>query len=191
MPRPECRATFRKEPDGIAVEYSVMNSTAANLYVLDVLWSYDSNGAIIADPQPAYRSVSGTILQCGRCFYPVPRLRRVEQTIVPFARKVEPSQTLSAKFILKDKIAEYNPYARLAAPPDVETVGCETIEFWLSYLPADPEVAESPSGISDCIRVSGPGLLKRIETVRIASAAIRLQVLKSTNAFFERMVPHQ
>jgi hypothetical protein len=185
MTPPELKVEMARKDGELRVDYSVFNREPTPVYLVTVLWQYARTGAIELDPRAAYVSVSSdNVLRIGKMMHPTPKTRLVEQTIVPFARRLDGGGAWKDAFSLPIPVSEYNPYFPEESAQWVEREAASA-ELWVGWIAEGESLQVHRTPFDPAVRLQHPRLLPSIQTVK--SAAVRLRVpVKIRQDRFER-----
>ena len=128
------------ESGGLRVSGIVANETAADVYVLDGVWTFAPGPKAVLDSRRAYRFVESDVLQVLVGVPPLPEDRLMAVWYIPFASRVRPGATRQLTIDLDDPTTEYSCYFNMRRAAVNEVVTVRAMELVVHYL---TEIGES------------------------------------------------
>lgn len=174
----------RVQGEQLQVDYRLKNDRQQSVFLFNVLWDTNSRGDIVAAPSPVYVSLPQEgILHLSQQIPPLPKGKRVERRIVPFATKVAPGETASKIYTLGLPLQEYNPYFPTEDGVPEEVVTARELVFTLQFVVAldGMDIREAP--LSGALELFHPQLLARVETVQCHPQSLGVRVRKRLDKF--------
>jgi len=172
------------ESGKLSVTYRIANTGKRAIYVFDRLWDFGSDGGYVESVTKAYVLLrdDGT-LHLVRGIAALPRSRRVEMRLVPFATKVEAGGELTGKIDLQEPIEEYNPYFAKPADSKTEITMSANVAFTMTYVAESEglEVKEAP--IAGSLNVWSPTLLQDVRELTFGPKVCEVKVARRTDTF--------
>lgn len=168
------------------VQYQVKNTRDKPIYLFNALWGWDEKGNYVLPPSPVYVCLKREgFLHLAKRILPLPRGRRVEVRIVPFATKVEVGQEFSETLQLALPIQEYNPYF----PPDEQStyqiMTAEAMVFSLQFVGELEELKVQSAPLPGALHLQHPKLLSQVETLQSDTLRVQVPVKKRLDEFEE------
>ena len=168
------------------LEYKIKNIRNKPIYLFNVLWDWDKTGQYVASPNPVYACLKQDgLVHLAKQILPLPRNRKVELRIVPFATKVEPGQEYGEKLELPLPLREYNPYFPFGEQSKHKLMTAQGVVFSLQYVGEMEDLKAPPAPLPGALQVQYPRLLGRVETLRSNVARLAVPVNKRTDPFEE------
>ncbi len=170
----------------LTVEYLIKNKSAKAIYLFNVLWEFSPDGKYIPAPQPFYTLLqdNGT-LHLAKEIPPLPKKKRVELKLVPFATKVEAGKDFSEKFEISAPLLEYNPYFPKEKDKSEELKTAETVVLTVQFVGELEKMEVKPAPLGNALTVWHHDLAEKIRTLSSKPKPISIQVKKRTD-YFER-----
>lgn len=183
---PTLETSFNLRENILQIEYKVKNSTAKPIYLFNVLWDFDKTGNYIAAPQPVYAVLrQDGKLHLAKQILPLPKGRKVELRLIPFATKVEAGAEFGEKIELPVPVAEYNPYFPTNSETKTEIRTSESVFFTIQFIRESDELEVKPGNLRDALFVRHPDIFGNLETLSSKTSAIEVSVKKRTDSFDE------
>lgn len=168
----------------LQVAYKVKNKSAKPIYLFNVLWDFSPSGQYVSAPKPAYTCLrdDGTFV-IAKQIPPLPKSKRVELKIVPFATKVEAGGELSDKFEISVPASEYNPYFPKTNEKSEELKTAEAVLFVIQYIAETEELEVKPALLENALNIWHPDFIGKTETLSAKPKPITFQVKRRTDKF--------
>lgn len=177
------KVDFRVQEKVLRVKYTATNEGPVPAYLLDVLWMFTDEGAFALDPHHAVVSLHADgSLHVGKILPPLPTLCSVEFAIMPFAHVVQPRDSFEGSFDLPLPVREYNPYYDEEGAT-WQTVEVKTAQFYLSWMPAMPDLETPADPLGVGVRLKHPALLKLVQTLQTPPSPLAVQGEMRTDEF--------
>lgn len=172
----------------LRIHFAVQNGESSAILVLDRLWMLDAGSNEVADPHRVYSFVKDKTLRLLLGNAPLPRFKHVLYRNVPNATPVQPGRSLERQIELPVPVPEYSPYFKGEKPSDYADVAIESVEVFVDYIPAGPDVITLPA-LSDpsALSFDTPGVWERAQRLRSGLIPASTHARKRTDAF-DRLV---
>jgi hypothetical protein len=118
----------------LGIEYSVQNTTGADIYVFDRVFQRASSGEPIVDPELAYRQFHEGTLFIEKAVQPVPDGMKVEITDVPYLVRLAPGETRTGRIALSKPVKEFGAYTD--GPKDGSRHEVRRVRLRVGYISA-------------------------------------------------------
>lgn len=183
---PTLETSFNLRENVLQIEYKVKNSTAKPIYLFNVLWDFDKTGNYVAAPQPVYAVLrQDKRLHLAKQILPLPKGRKVELRLIPFATKVEAGAEFGEKIELPVPVAEYNPYFPTNSETKTEIRTSESVFFTIQFIRESDGLEVKPGNLGDALFVRHTDIFGDLETLSSKTSAIEVSVKKRTDSFDE------
>lgn len=177
-------ADFLVDTDVLHVRYSVANNTAEPVYLFNVLWDYSSTGEVIEDSVGAYISFGDEAdMRVGKILHPPPKEKLVEQTIVPYARRLDSGTVWKDTLSLSLPVREHNPYYPEDEQTEWQEVEIKSAELWLSWVPELDGLKLHPSPFESAFRLQHPELLRKVQIEKSSKVPVVLHGRRRLDQF--------
>jgi hypothetical protein len=176
----------RVQGEQLQVGYRFKNDRQQSVFLFNVLWDTNARGDIVAAPSPVYVSLpQQAILRLSQQVPPLPKGKRVERRIVPFATKVPPGEAASKIYTLALPLQEYNPYFPAEDGAPEELITARELVFTLQFVVRmdGMDIREAP--LSGALELFHPQLLARVETIQCHPQPLEVRVRRRLNKFEE------
>lgn len=179
---PKLVVDYQISGDTLEVEYGVKNESSRAIYIFNVLLAPGSMSDVADKPFYACLRNDGTLL-LAKMIAPVPRIRSVEFRQIPFATKVEPGASFSAKERVKLPIEEFNPYFPQGPTSKVEPAESERVQFVLQFVRETEGLEAKETDVPNAYKLHHKALLSLVETLNSAERPLQLKVERRTDSF--------
>ncbi len=177
-------ATLSLDNGVLTAEYRIKNKSRLPIYVFNRLWEFGADGKYSPASQPAYILLGDKgELHLVKGIPAVPKSKRVELKIVPFATKVEAGEELSEKFELREPVSEYNPYFPMDKPDTAELRKTEGAYLSVDYVAETEDLEVKPAALENSLIVWHPALAQRVRRLSSQSRASIISVMRRTDSF--------
>ncbi len=182
--RVSLNADIGVENGRLSVNYKLKNTTKSPIYVFDRLWEFAADGSYAEAPMPVYILLrDDRTLHIVKGLAALPRTRRVEMRLIPFATKVEPGGELSGKFELPEPVDEYNPYFVKDASSKTEPSTSQNILFSMHYINAAEDLEVKEAALPGALSLWKPTLLQDVQLLSSGPKFGSLKILRRTDSF--------
>jgi hypothetical protein len=182
--QPTLAVEISADEKAIQVKYRVKNTTSGPIYLFNVIWDFDRTGNYVMAPQPAYVSLNQKhVLNIGKIVLPLPRSKKVEFRIIPFATKVDAGKEFEETFELSIPVEEYNSYFEREPDSTTEPQKSRAAAFVLHFVRHSDALGVKPAPIGSSLLLSPPNLKGALETLSSPPRAIEVVVNKRTDPF--------
>ncbi|MEO6587745.1 MAG: hypothetical protein ABIP06_00325 [Pyrinomonadaceae bacterium] len=168
----------------IKIAYKLKNKTKKPIYLFNVIWDFDSSGSYIFAPNSFYSCLrdDGTFVVAERIL-PLPKNKRVELKIVPFATEIEAGSDFSGDINIPVPATEYNPYFPKKNEDDEKLKMAESIVFTVEFVKETDGLEIKPAPLEGAKYVWHQDLRGKTETLSSNPKSITIQVKKRTDIF--------
>lgn len=177
-------ATLSLHNGVLTAEYRIKNKSRVPIYVFNRLWEFGTDGKYAPASQPAYILLGDKgELHLVKGIPAVPKSKRVELKIVPFATKVEAGEELSEKFDLREPISEYNPYFPMDKPDTAELRKTESAYFSIDYVAETEGLEVKPAALENSLSIWHPALAEKVRRLSSQPRASIISVMRRSDSF--------
>jgi hypothetical protein len=168
----------------LTVEYRIRNKSAKAIYLFNVLWEFGADGKYVPAPQPLYALLQDNgSLHLAKAIPALPKSKRVELKIVPFATKVDAGKEFSEKFEIAEPLHEYNPYFLREKDESEELKTAESVFFTIQFVEELENMEVKPAPLDNSFTVWHQDLSGKIKTLSSKPRALLVKVNKRTDSF--------
>jgi hypothetical protein len=160
------RAEAEAESYHLRMRYSLVNDRRRPIWVFNVLWDLDREGAVVRAPRPAYACLmGGSTLHVALRILPLPRHRTVEARVMPFATRVMPGEAYETDLALPLPVREHNFYFPAREETRWRTVLAREVLLSVDVVPDFDGLLRERAPMSGSHRLSHPELLSKVVTL--------------------------
>lgn len=172
------------ESGKLSVAYRIANTRKRAIYVFDKLWDFGSDGGYAESATSAYVLLrdDGT-LHLVRGIAALPRSRRVEMRLIPFATKVEAGGELTGKIEFHEPIEEFNPYFAKIADSKTDITKSAQVAFTMNYVAESEGLDVKEAPIAGSLNVWSPTLLQDVRELTFGPKVCEVKVARRTDNF--------
>jgi hypothetical protein len=185
-PAPALDMSLSVKGNELHLAYKVRNPRRQPVYLFNVLWDFPAKakGGQLAASSPVYACLRpNRNLHLAKQILPLPRNRKVELRILPFATRLEPDQEFEEVLRWPLPVAEYNPYFPVTPESKFEARPAETVAFTLQWLAHTDDLQVKPAPLPGALQLWHPQLLARVETLQFGPVRMAVKVNKRLDAF--------
>lgn len=177
-------ATASLQNGVLTAEYRIKNKSKVAVYVFNRLWEFGADGKYAPATQPFYVLLGDKgELHLVKGIPAVPRSKRVEMRIVPFATKIEAGGELSEKFDLPEPLSEYNPYFPMDKPDSAELKNSEHVQLSVDYVAEMEGLEVKPAPLENSLSLWHPALSDWVRRLTTKPRANYVKVMRRTDSF--------
>ncbi len=168
----------------LTVDYRIKNRSAKPIYLFNVLWEFSTDGKYVPAPQPFYSLFNDdATLHLAKIIPPLPKGKRVELKIVPFATKVAAGEDFSEKFQIPEPLVEYNPYFVREKDDSEELRTSESVVLTVQFVAEADEMEVKPAPLEGALTVWHANLSEMVRSLSSKPKAIMVKVKRRTDTF--------
>jgi hypothetical protein len=181
----ECRPQF--EAERLTIGYSVSSRAAKDIYVLDVLPSYDTQAKKLIAVYEGYYlcSRAGGVALVLKGIPPLPVDRQVTVRMIPLGTKLISGAKIERTLELALPLKEHSPYYIPLKPEEYDITEVSTVAFAVQFVRSTVQgfAAEPAPHGPDLFRVKSQDIVAHAETLRAQFSAPAVKLWRRKDWF--------